>query len=403
MSHDGQTHIGQRIKAIRTQRGLTQVGLSQRAHVSYSTITKVESGHLPASPVVSAACAHALRVPITDLTGQPYFDELKRDGLEELVQPIRHAIANPLLPSESEIPLRPLVQVQAEIRTLEESRLRGEYMAIGTAAPTLIDELIQIAHVVPSGRQREDAYYTLAMVYRLANSFAHKLGFMDLSLLALDRMESAAAQSGDPFLSTVVTHYRGDYFLYHAGYEIGLRSITATEKVLDESARRGDMRALSAMGTMNLKAAVMHARKSSPTAAADSKARITEARKIAARTSGQPDPYGLVFDRLNVEIHATAISIDLGEVGTAVETGEKVALPEGWALNRAGHHHMDMARAYERTGQNDKALSALMRARTAAPAQTRYHPTARETVLALLRGRGTPARELTSYARWLGV
>jgi XRE family transcriptional regulator, fatty acid utilization regulator len=77
--------VGRRIKAIRNQRGLTQHGLAQRAHVSCSTLTKVESGHLAASPTVTAACARALCVPVTDLTGQPYMDALRQDRLEEFI------------------------------------------------------------------------------------------------------------------------------------------------------------------------------------------------------------------------------------------------------------------------------------------------------------------------------
>ena len=140
--------VGRRIQAIRRHRGLTQHGLAQRAHISYSTITKVESGHIAASPLVTAACARALRVPVTDLTGQPYMDTLKADQLEELVQPLRHAVANPMLPTD-DTPPRPLADIRADVTRLDDSRLRGEYMQIGAAAPALIDELLALADATP--------------------------------------------------------------------------------------------------------------------------------------------------------------------------------------------------------------------------------------------------------------
>lgn len=401
------TAVGQRIQSIRRQRGLTQHGLAQRAGISYGHLTKVESGHRAASPTVTAACARALRVPVTDLTGQPYFDALRQDELDELVQPLRQAVANPMLPLGQDLarPVRGLAALRREIAGLEESRLRGEYMPIGVQAPALIDELLLYA-ADAVGERREQAFGALAGLYRLAHSFTHKLGFLDLGMLALDRMDQAVAQGPDPLMAAVVCHYRSNYFLYSGAGQVALREVEMKERMLSEHVRRGDPRALSLQGSMHLKAAVLHARSRTPTAAAATSDRIAAARETAARLAaeaGHRDPYGLTFDQHNVEVHAVSSRLDLGDAGVAVEQGESVRFPERWALNRSGHHHMDMARGYERLGRREEALAALAAARSAAPVQTRYHPTTRETTLALLRGRGTPSRQLTAFARWVGV
>src|SRR5260221_4076735 len=47
--------IGRRIAHARKLRGLTQIGLAGRAHVSKSLIAQVESGHKPATPSLIAA------------------------------------------------------------------------------------------------------------------------------------------------------------------------------------------------------------------------------------------------------------------------------------------------------------------------------------------------------------
>ncbi|RBM22409.1 helix-turn-helix domain-containing protein [Streptomyces sp. PT12] len=396
------TSIGRRIQAIRNQRGLTQHGLAQRAHISYSTLTKVESGHKSASPTVTAACARALRVPVTDLTGQPYFDALKKDQLEELVQPLRHAVANPLLASPETAP-RPLAELRADLDTLDESRRRGEYMAIGATVPAVVDELLHVIDNMPTGIEQQRVYGLLAQAYRLAQNFSHKLGFLDLALLSLDRMEQAASHAEDPYLPVVICHYRSNYFLHHGGYDVGLREVSAWMQRLEEPVRRGDLRATSAMGTMHLKAAVLHSRRRRPTSSTQVGAHINEARALARQVAGMPDPYGLIFDTHNVEVHVTSTGIDLGDPGTAAEHGASLQLPTGWAMNRAGHHYMDMARALERIGRRDDALKNLVKARAAAPAQTRYHPTTRETTLALLRGRSTPSQKLSEYAAWVGI
>ncbi|MFR9675809.1 helix-turn-helix domain-containing protein [Streptomyces sp. TR02-1] len=395
--------IGQNITAIRKQRGMTQQGLAHRANLSYSLITKVEAGFRTAGPKATAACAAALQVSVTELTGQPYLSPLKDEGLEQLVQPLRHAISNPILPGvETDVPPRALDEVNAELTELDSSRLRGEYMSLGVKVPAVINELIEHVHDAPSLHRREQAYGTLAQAYRLANCFAHKLGFLDLSLIALDRMQMAAEQSSDPYLPTVVTHYRSDYFLHHGAYDLGLRGIRAMERLLEDGVRRGDPTATSAMGTMHLKAAVLHSRQRRDSARDDAFARIAAARDLAGKLTG-PDPYGLIFDQHNIDVHDTSIRIDLCEPGQAVETGETVRLPKGWARNRSAHHYMDMARAYEKIKLHEESCQALFKARRLASDQTRYHPTTRETVLALLRRNGEPHKRLKDYARWIGV
>ncbi|GAB3115605.1 hypothetical protein GCM10027160_23180 [Streptomyces calidiresistens] len=394
--------IGRRIQAIRRARGLTQHGLAQKAHISYSTLTKVEAGHIAASPMVTAACARALRVPGTDLTGQPYYDQLKADQLEELIQPLRQAVANPMLPGDGPEP-RALSAIRGDVARLDAWRLRGEYMVIAAEAPALIEELLLAVDGAAAGREREETYRVLADAYRLARTLLGKLGFTDLGLLALDRMQQTVPHTGDPYLQAVVCHYRSDYFLHHGAPEIALREIGAMERMLEDPVRRGDERAMSARGTLWLKSAVMHSRFGKVGAAGEVTARIAEARALAGRLAGRPDPYGLVFDELNVRLHEASTQLDLGETGRMVELGERLVLPEGWARNRAGHHHMDMARAYEVVGRREEAVAELVAARHAAPAQTRYHPTTRETVHALLRKRRSPEPALQAVARWVGV
>jgi transcriptional regulator with XRE-family HTH domain len=67
-----ETVIGQQVAKVRKFRGWTQRELADFAGVSHSLLTKVESGHVPASQAFVAACARALRVRVEELTGQPY-------------------------------------------------------------------------------------------------------------------------------------------------------------------------------------------------------------------------------------------------------------------------------------------------------------------------------------------
>jgi XRE family transcriptional regulator, fatty acid utilization regulator len=309
--------IGQNIASIRKQRGLTQQGLALKANISYSHPTKVEAGLRACAPKMTAACARVLRVPVTDLTGQPYISSLKDEGLEELVQPLREAISNPMLPGfEDNVPPRLIGEIVFDLAELNAARLSGEYMTLGVRVPALIDELIEHVHGAPSAQRREEAYSHLAEAYRLGNCFAHKLGFLDLSLIALDRMQSAAIRSSDPYLQVVVTHYRSDYFRYHGAYDVGLRGIRAMELLVEEPAQRGDPKALSALGTMHLKAAVLHSRQRRQSAASDAFARIAEIRAIRR----------FALSELGGRAHASAGQLSRIEVATRPSRGADAAV-----------------------------------------------------------------------------
>lgn len=66
---DKDTTLGQKIKKLRKDKGLTQEQLAIHANVSYTTLTKVENGAIknPSFEIV-ASLAKALEVSLDDLT-----------------------------------------------------------------------------------------------------------------------------------------------------------------------------------------------------------------------------------------------------------------------------------------------------------------------------------------------
>jgi len=99
--------VGTRVATIRKIRGLTARELATSAHVSYSLLTKVESGHAAATPAFVGAVARALRVDVPRLTGQPY-EELRGHGarLHATIGPLRRSIDTYDLPDETITPGR---------------------------------------------------------------------------------------------------------------------------------------------------------------------------------------------------------------------------------------------------------------------------------------------------------
>ncbi len=161
MSQSIEEHTGARIARIRKQRGLTQQGLAMRAHVSKSLLSKVECGQKPASPALVAACARALGVSTSELLGQPYADELRRDRMDALIQPIREGLENWDIPLDWETAPRPAVLIWADVQRALEQRRQAQYTDMVRDLPVLIDESVQAVHTSAREEQRL-AYECLA-------------------------------------------------------------------------------------------------------------------------------------------------------------------------------------------------------------------------------------------------
>ncbi|MDT3398347.1 helix-turn-helix transcriptional regulator [Streptomyces sp. B1866] len=399
MAHSADEHTGARIKRHRKERGLTQHGLALRAHVSHSLISKVECGQKPASPALVAACARALAVTPADLLGQPYADELRRDRMDALVQPIRVGMENWDIPHDWETPPRPVPLIREDIGRLLVQRRNADLMDMARDLPALIDECVHAVHVT-SGEERRQAHECLAWAFRCVFTLAWGLGYHDLAIVALDRVAAAAPVADEPGLPAMHAYLRAQTVMASGRYEVGLRVVDQALRDLDgQNARRpGGLQAMT--GVLLLRAAVLAGRAQD---ADHADARLDAARRLA-RETGELSDYGVAWGPVNVGVHAVAIASELDEYGQAIELAREVRLPQGYDRARAAHHWMDVGRAHTWAGNPTEALASLQRARRIAPQQTRYHPTTRESVIALKGvGRGRMSGELADFAAWVGA
>ncbi|TQK44640.1 helix-turn-helix protein [Streptomyces sp. SLBN-118] len=391
-------HTGARIARIRKQRGLLQQGLALRANVSKSLLSKVECGQKPASPALIAACARALGVTTSDLLGQPYAEELRRDRMDALIQPIREGMENWDVALEWETAPRPSALIRADVQRVLVQRRQAQYTDMVRDLPSLIDESVQAVHT-STGEEQRQAYECLAGAFRCVFTVAWKFGFIDLATVALDRLAWTAPHADEPGLVAMYSFLRAQTTLSSGRYDVGMRVVDRALRDLDgQDARRPA--GLSAMrGMLHLRAAVIAGRAKDRDHA---EIRLAEARALAAETGELPD-YGVTWGPTNVGVHAVAMASEMDEFGLAIELAKDVRIPRDWTRSRAGHHWMDLGRAHTWAGHPDQALDCLQRARRIAPQQTRYHPTVRETVLALKRRERARNGSLTEYAEWVGV
>lgn len=387
-------HTGTRIREQRRLARLTQRQLADRVPYSYSLVNQVECGARPATADFVAAVAHVLQVDVTTLTGQPYVTELQRDRLAELVRPIREALdlydlgANPGLAAQ---PAGQLIaaadRLCAEVRA---THLRNAAQAL----PGTIATLTHTARATPS----TELWQALASTYRTAHDIAVKLGYYDLSAVALDRMDWAAQRASDPCLAAVRQYMRALVYFREGEYTIGQRLVASGHSIVAQAEPTREV--LAVTGQLHLGASVICARAEDQTAV---DRHIAEARTLAKRTGDASEVHWLSFGPTNVELHRMSAAVEMGQYDSALKQARKMRLPNSLATSRRAHFLIDRARTEVETGHTDAALKHLVQARTAAPEQTRYHPGARETIRGLVHlSRRTPDT-LNHMAAWVGM
>lgn len=385
---------GARIRDQRKLARLTQRELAQRIPYSLSLINAVECGSRPASVDFTAAVAHALRIDVTVLTGQPYVTELQQDRLASLVRPIREALDLYDLGPDPDQPIRPPAQLIAAADELcaqvRATRLRNAAQGL----PDVIAELTTVAWQT----QTSDLWASLASAYRTAHDIAVKLGYYDLSAVALDRMAWAADRASDPCLSAVRQYMRALVYFREGEYRIGRRLIAAGLVAVDQAPHGRD--AAVVRGQIHLGGSVLAARARQESALEE---HLTEAEEIAGRTGDASSVHWLSFGPANVQLHRMSAAVEMRRYDDALLQGRAIRLPASLATSRRAHFLIDRARAEMETGRTEAALKHLVEARKAAPEQTRYHPGARETISGLVHiARRTPDT-LTQMAAWIGL
>lgn len=391
MNEQAAEHTGSRVARVRKARRLTQHALAERSAVSYSTVTKVEQGNMTASPSVLGALARALSVPVTELTGQPYMEELRADQVDGLIQPLREALDLYDLGTDPESRPRTPEELHAESEALCAAARRAELRQVTAALPALITELTTAAHTYDT----DDVWRSLAATYRTGHDVAAKFGMTDLCTVALERMEWASQRGSDPAGSAVRQCMRGLVYLRGGDYRTGLRLVRSGMRTVEQAEPGRERDAVT--GRLHLGAAVLHARAGED----EADQHLAEAERVALHTGEIQHVRWLCFGPKNVAVHRVSALAERDRYREAVEAAHRMNA-SGLPASRIAHHHAEVARAQMVIGQSDAALTSLREARRVAPQQTRLHPLVRETYSGLVAAKRRLPESLLNYGSWLG-
>ncbi|TLF82670.1 helix-turn-helix domain-containing protein [Nocardia cyriacigeorgica] len=388
--------IGARTARARKLARLTQPQLAQKAHVSVSLLRKVEQGSRAASPAFIASVARALGVNIEDLTGQPYRPARDDSAAHATIRELRRTI----LAFNDEPLSEPttLDGLTSALDRVREGMRRARYSDLTAELPDVIHGLHVLAEDENSQHHLEQIHSTLAYAYSKAMLFAYQYGYLDLAGLAAERCQWAAGRSGDPIWPIAADYNRALILLYSGAYPSGLRIIERAHVASEAIATTPDL--LAVRGALHLRGSILAARALD---AETAESHLTEARGIAAAVAGQRySNYGTGFRPSNVDIHSVAVPVELSDGTTAVARAEQIRLPKSVAPSRAGHHWIDVSRAWLLHGDKQRALTSLDHARRIAPELTRNHPQVHETIRVLAHTRRS-TDALARFAKWADV
>ncbi|MFE0059937.1 helix-turn-helix domain-containing protein [Streptomyces sp. NPDC059003] len=405
--------FAERLKTARKMRGLSATQLAQKVAISPSYLRKIESGSRKAPARLVLDFAKALYVGPEVLTGQPYYGNPEaEDRIQAVVPELRRLLLCYDSPDDLTTRPRTLPVLTSEVDQIAALRRDARYAPMGPLLSPVVTELTHIAlgGNGNGGEEQRRAFWNLARAYRAVNSLAHKMGHHDLSNTALERVRWAADRSGDPLMQITAGYLVTGAMLRTGAYGPARRTLMELREELERQMPERSFTAdgLALDGALVLKLAVVEARCNNPERALEY---LDEAEQIAA-LGGNTDSlaYEMSFGPTNVKIHRVHALIDTCDTEQALarltEWGDGTtdwAPPSSTVGERSSHHFIDTAHARLSEGDRHGAFADLHKARKIAPNHTRFHPSARDTVAALVRQDRHPSDELTQFAHWQGV
>ncbi|MBS2550817.1 helix-turn-helix domain-containing protein [Catenulispora sp. NL8] len=382
--------IGQRVKNMRRQRGMTQQQLAAALAKSLPWVKAFEAGGVQSDPKISLLkqLATTLSVPLSELVDD------KPAAEHAFVETVRSAL---LAPSPTSDPAG--VDVTQQTTYGYAAFHAGRWQDVVRLLPRLID----------TARAAEDStgdpriLSQLADVCHLAAITLTKLGDTLGGWAAGDEALMRARAVGDP-IGVALSAQSAVYAVTATGRaDIGLG---IAERTIDEYGPELSVLAeggLSALGMVHLKAAYAAAALSQAELATDI---IEEARRLAAGVAPDADYRLTDFNLTNVLVYEASILGDLGRYEAAIDAATRIHPAAFAALSRERrtHHLVDTARSAQRAGDPDAALRLLLQAERDDAQNIRSWAPSRAVIAALLAGR-RPAddRRLRALAARAGV
>lgn len=394
--------IGQRIRALRTQRGMSLRQLALLSGMSKGHLSKVERGEAGIDQRRSLrVVAEALGVPPSELTGQPYDPTTRAENAVRVaVADIRDVLYGSTLGERYDDPTTDLDALTRTARHVADLHSACAMDRVGPLLPDLLTGLY--AHAAdPRGDVQRAAVRLLVPALDATRNLTHWAGEAETAHRASEQAVAAAGLvDDDPSLLGFAQFGLAHSLEWVNGRTARHRAAAVASRAADHlqqhAAQPGP--AAEMYGMLRLIASWTSLLVGRDAEADD---HFAEAAATAART-GEGDAHRLWFGPNNVAAWRLTVAIERQEGGRTRQLAAAVnaaALP---ARERQAGHWINVGRglAQEPATAGD-AVAAFQRARRLAPIRTRLNPHVREVTERLAWNVG--GSDLLRFAEWLGV
>lgn len=385
--------VGARIATARRLKRLDQKELAAAAHVSPSTVKKVEQGSRRPSDQVLESIADALDMDPEQLLGSVGFTSSR---VHDAIPKLRMAVDAYDLPDDG--PIRALHELRQATSKLEAKRLNSSYSQLVRDLPPLLAELSRAVHTL-DGVERQQAAALLTSAYRSADGVVYKFRYHDLSARLVELMRWAARIAEDPALEATAAYVRMEVFFAGGRPENLATGLRTLEAAIDATPTGRSHSVTAAVGALHMRAAVAAGRirqgdraKEHLQHAKTCATRVPEA--VYAGTAFGPDSY---------YVHEVAVAVELGDAQTVLDAARAWKPPGYLPAERRSHFYIDIARAQLWQSRDDDAFESLRVARKIAPQHVREHGQVHQTLQSLLRSKKSDRDALIGFAEWAHV
>ncbi|MFK3979763.1 helix-turn-helix domain-containing protein [Micromonospora sp. NPDC050397] len=398
--------IGRRVAYWRGRRKLSQQVFADRLGKSKSWVDKVERGERRLDKFsVLLDMAGVLQISVDMLTSQvestqtvPTTDQIDLDKLRLTLTHFAPAayLGTPASPL-------PVADLRKAVTHAWLSLQHARYDILVRELPTLLGQ-VQAADAYYSGGNGEQAASLLGQVYQVTSSALRKLGAYDLARLTAERAISIAVRTGDALRAgTGTTRFANA--LLAAGHvrQAFEANIVTAHRLAPDGATWADRDRVSVYGSLLLQATMAAAHLGDHTSVRE----LLREAKVAATTIGKDDNrHWTSFGPTNLQLHAAAAAVELGDGGRAVTINQGLPLRRFGALmpERRAQHLLDIARGHVIEGNLSNGGECLVEADRVAPAEIRTRPVAHAVMAEILRRTpGSPSALVTDLADRMGV
>ncbi|WP_435124405.1 helix-turn-helix domain-containing protein [Actinacidiphila sp. bgisy144] len=394
---------GDRLKAARLRRGLTQEELAEQAGLSLGVVKKLERGGIGRLETYHAL-ARALHVRTSALFDSPGPHESRRsDGDNIGLMALRRAIAPPItltgrLRPPADVDTEPDVdQLAATARTVATAYHRDDYRTVAELLPPLVLSAHEVVDHVADGPQHTEALRTRSDILQMAGRYLTQVRAYDLAHIALrDAVDDAVRV--DELGAVAGAVYQQGWLLMRQGRLDEAEAVSvATAEAVEPRISRASRQSLGAWGKLLVHGSAAAARNNRGSEAREmlrlgrtAGVALAGGTAVAESSWGKFDWRTIAYQ--SVENHLVAQKPDL-----VLRLSERIADSGSTTFMR--RHLLDVAQAHAMLGHRDDAMEILERLKSETPEWLRHQQMAADTFhLVQRQGRATArARLLASF------